>query len=254
MPPRSVGSGSGAAGARPSPAACETSAMARSSPALIRRASAQDAFQAADVWLEARRFAYPAIPACIHTDAAVRLWVQEEVIPSSEVWVAERDARVVAVLALADGWIDQLYVSPAEQGVRIGFRLVQLAKERCPAACNSGLSRAILRPGGFTRGRGLQQFSAPTELETRSARPISGMSGAQTGQSPLPRPTQHHFESSDELSATQLESPQLHLRRWCPWHHQCPIPPGHSGRGPNRSATAHNRGRPAWPHSLVALH
>lgn len=106
--------------------------MAHSSLALIRRASAKDAFQAADVWLEARRFAYPAIPACIHTEAAVRLWVQEEVIPCSEVWVAERDARVVAIMALADGWIDQLYVSPEEQGLGIGFRLVQLAKERSP--------------------------------------------------------------------------------------------------------------------------
>lgn len=128
--------------------------MARSSPALIRRASAQDAFQAANVWLEARRFAYPAIPACIHTDAAVRLWVQEEVIPSSEVWVAERDARVVAVLALADGWIDQLYVSPAEQGVRIGFRLVQLAKERCPGGLQLWTFESNLKARRFYERQG----------------------------------------------------------------------------------------------------
>ncbi len=98
----------------------------------MRRAAAKDAQRAADVWLESRRFAYPAVLACIHSDSSVRLSFREEFLPSSDVWVAEQGTPVVEVVFLADGWIDQLYVTPAQQGPGPGSRLVRLAKRRSP--------------------------------------------------------------------------------------------------------------------------
>jgi GNAT superfamily N-acetyltransferase len=56
------------------------------------------------------------------------------VLPECEVWVAEADTGdVVAVLALRDNWVDQLYVAPQWTDAGIGSRLIGLAQERRPA-------------------------------------------------------------------------------------------------------------------------
>jgi len=62
----------------------------------------------------------------------VRAWVRDELIPGSEAWVAAENQRIVALLVVAPGWIEQLYVRPGRLGEGIGSRLVDVAKARSP--------------------------------------------------------------------------------------------------------------------------
>lgn len=106
-------------------------AMTDGPTTLLRRAGAADAEAVADVWLAARRAAVPAIPPPVHTDAEVRAWFREVVLPSeSEVWVAEDADGVAALLVLDASWVDQLYVRPGRTGDGLGSRLLELAKAR----------------------------------------------------------------------------------------------------------------------------
>jgi hypothetical protein len=75
-----------------------------------RRANESDAAALADVWLRSRRASVPAIPSTVHRDDEVRDWFATIVVPEYETWVVEENHRIVALLVLRDGWIDQLYV------------------------------------------------------------------------------------------------------------------------------------------------
>ena len=47
--------------------------------------------------------------------------------------MAEATGAVVGVLALSEGWVDQLYFEPAWRGRGIGNRFIGLARRRQPA-------------------------------------------------------------------------------------------------------------------------
>ena len=97
----------------------------------IRRAGPDDGDGIGDVLLDSWRatFDWP----MAHTDAQVRRWVVEHLVPTTETWVAVDDAStVVGVLALSDEMIDQLYLTPAWIGRGLGVRLLDLAKTRRP--------------------------------------------------------------------------------------------------------------------------
>jgi GNAT superfamily N-acetyltransferase len=97
----------------------------------LRRATADDAAAVAEVFLGSFHATY-AFPLA-HTDDEVRGWIRDVLIPTSEVWVADDDGAVVALMAVGPGELDQLYVAPDRLGEGIGRRLVDLAKERSPA-------------------------------------------------------------------------------------------------------------------------
>jgi GNAT superfamily N-acetyltransferase len=125
----------------------------------VRRARADEAGALAEVWLRARAASVPAIPPPVHTDDEVREWFERVVLPTREVWSADDDGVVAAVLVLEDDWIDQLYVEPAHTGRGIGGRLVTVAKERRPAGlrlwtfeANVGARRFYERHGFVATG------------------------------------------------------------------------------------------------------
>jgi len=93
----------------------------------LRPATIEDAAQVAEVLLSSRRVFLPYAPLA-HTDAAVRRWVREPLIPSGGVTVACVGGEVVGVLAIAResnvSWINQLYVAPGHTGQGIGTRLL----------------------------------------------------------------------------------------------------------------------------------
>ena len=95
----------------------------------IRPAVAADAAAVADVYLSsfAATYAFP----LAHTDDEVRGWLAG-IVAGGGTWVAEAGPRVVAMMVLAEGWIEQLYVDPGWLGRGIGSRLMALAKERQP--------------------------------------------------------------------------------------------------------------------------
>lgn len=102
---------------------------------LLRPATREDADAVAGVWLATRHANVPAIPPPVHTEAEVRSWVRDVLLPHREVWLVEARSDVVAMLALDEVWLDQLYVLPGYGGRGIGTALLDLAK--------------ALRPGGF---------------------------------------------------------------------------------------------------------
>lgn len=109
----------------------ETSAEAHS--AVIRRAGLSDALAVADILISSRRASAGSIPASVHSDDDLRGWVEAVVIPQREVWVAASiKGQVLAVLVLADHWVDQLYVAPGWTGNGLGSRLIEFAKSRRP--------------------------------------------------------------------------------------------------------------------------
>jgi GNAT superfamily N-acetyltransferase len=96
----------------------------------LRRATSADAAPVAELFLDSFHATYE-FPLA-HTDDEVRGWVRDELIPDSEAWVAIEADRVAALLVVAPGWIEQLYVAPDRLGQGIGSRLVDLAKTRSP--------------------------------------------------------------------------------------------------------------------------
>lgn len=105
--------------------------------ARIRIARHTDAVECAEVFLRSRAFALPTVPV-VHPDREVRRWMADEVVGRTDMWVAEVDGTIVALMVLdpardQQGWIEHLYLDPAWMGRGLGDKLVQLAKERCSA-------------------------------------------------------------------------------------------------------------------------
>ncbi len=95
----------------------------------LRQATAEDVNAVADVYLASFRAALPNVRLA-HDDADVQRFVRDELVAHRETWVAEDDGRIVAMMVLTPGWIDQLYVAPDRLGEGIGRSLLDLAKER----------------------------------------------------------------------------------------------------------------------------
>jgi GNAT superfamily N-acetyltransferase len=58
----------------------------------------------------------------------VRQHARSHWVTQSACWVADDDGRVVAMMVLTPGWVDQLYVAPDQIGMGLGRRLLDLAK------------------------------------------------------------------------------------------------------------------------------
>ena len=98
-----------------------------------RRATAEDAAPAAELYLRARHGAVPAIPPLVHDNDDVRRWFRDVVVTERELWVAEDgEAGIVGVLVLHEDWLDQLYVEPGLTGRGVGAALVDVAKRERP--------------------------------------------------------------------------------------------------------------------------
>ncbi|MHB1447174.1 MAG: GNAT family N-acetyltransferase, partial [Acidimicrobiales bacterium] len=74
----------------------------------------------------------PAIPPPAHTDEEVRAWFRDVVLVEREVWVAQADDSIIALLVLDGDIVDQLYVETAWTGKGVGSQLLGMAKERRP--------------------------------------------------------------------------------------------------------------------------
>ncbi|MEU2714134.1 GNAT family N-acetyltransferase [Streptomyces sp. NPDC007205] len=99
---------------------------------VLRRAAAEDARAAADVYLRSFDTALPTVVRP-HTDDEVREYIRDVVVPLRETWVAEADGAGIVGLMVLDGeLLSQLYLDPGWRGRGIGDRFVALAKERCP--------------------------------------------------------------------------------------------------------------------------
>jgi ribosomal protein S18 acetylase RimI-like enzyme len=107
---------------------------AKNSPSgiLIRRATTEDAADVANVYIASQRDAAGLIPV-VHSDAEIRAWVVEHMVPERETWVADDSSRIVAVMVLDGEMIDQMYVSPGSQRRGVGDAMLAHAKQLHPA-------------------------------------------------------------------------------------------------------------------------
>ncbi|WLB58098.1 GNAT family N-acetyltransferase [Bradyrhizobium japonicum] len=67
----------------------------------------------------------------LHTPAEDRWFYRERVFPTCRVWGRFNDDELTGIIAFRDGWIEQLYVLPADHGRGIGAELLDVAKAAC---------------------------------------------------------------------------------------------------------------------------
>jgi len=99
----------------------------------IRKAVQGEAGSLSALWLRSRTASAPSIPPTVHSDDEVNRWFEEVVLPICEVWVADSSGEAIALMVLAQQWIDQLYVDPAATGKGIGGALLEHAKRLRPS-------------------------------------------------------------------------------------------------------------------------
>jgi GNAT superfamily N-acetyltransferase len=98
----------------------------------FRRASSADAGQVATVYIASRRGAEAYLPT-VGTDAEIRAFVVDRMVPEQETWVAEVSGRIVAVLVLGHEELEQFYVAFGEQRRGVGDAMLAHAKRLRPA-------------------------------------------------------------------------------------------------------------------------
>lgn len=98
---------------------------------ILREALPDDLDDLVGVWLRSYDAALPSVRRA-HSDAEVRAWFRDIVLPSQEVWVAELDSRIVGLLVLNGAELSQLYLDPGWRGRGLGDRLIELAKRLRP--------------------------------------------------------------------------------------------------------------------------
>jgi chorismate mutase/GNAT superfamily N-acetyltransferase len=126
----------------------------------VRPATTVDVDAVVDLYLAARQAAYPAMPRQVHQRDAVHRFLAKHLDePADELWLAERDDELVAMMLLERDWLHSLYVAPGRTGQGIGTVLLDLAKSRRPRrlglwvfASNRG-ARRFYRRHGFVEVR-----------------------------------------------------------------------------------------------------
>lgn len=146
---------------------------------ILRRAGEADIPAAADIFLAARRSILHIVP-MVHPDSSVVPWMTGTLFPTHEMWLAVRDGRPAAIMALSPGWVAHLYGHPDFHGQGFGTQLLKVAKQRPQAAGglqlwtfqgNSGARRFYERHGfiavEFTDGAGNEEKTPDARYEWR---------------------------------------------------------------------------------------
>lgn len=99
---------------------------------IFRPAEPTDAVGIAEVYLTSRKTFLPFAPLA-HSDAEVRHWITNVLIPAGGVTVATVFNEAIGMMALSRDrhfkWIDQLYLHPSAVGRGIGSQLLERARQ-----------------------------------------------------------------------------------------------------------------------------
>ena len=154
---------------------------------MIRRATAEDADDVADVYIASYR-SLAFLPRT-HGDDEIRMWIRRELLPTREVWVAEENGRIVGMAALSAELLDQLYVHPDGQRRGVGSALLEAVKARRPKGfslwvfqANDGARRFYERHGcrlvRLTDGSGNEERMPDALYEWRPGEDMSAAAPA----------------------------------------------------------------------------
>ena len=94
----------------------------------IRRARAEESDALATLFRRSRTTALPFLPD-LHTPEEDRTFFRERVFVACEVWVADVNGTPAGFCAVRAGWVDHLYVDPAQQRRGVGAALLRTAME-----------------------------------------------------------------------------------------------------------------------------
>jgi ribosomal protein S18 acetylase RimI-like enzyme len=81
---------------------------------------------------------------------------RERILPVNDLWVAVRAGRVVGLLALRAGYVDRLYVLPAEQRGGVGSALLAQARHLSPAGLRLHTHQANTKARAFYERAGFR--------------------------------------------------------------------------------------------------
>lgn len=94
----------------------------------LRNATNSDAFAIARLIRESKKAAMPWLPLMHSLEEDVG-WVSNVLLVEQAVTVVTHDEDLAGVLATTTGWVEQLYVSPGQQGRGIGSSLLRSAMD-----------------------------------------------------------------------------------------------------------------------------
>jgi GNAT superfamily N-acetyltransferase len=97
----------------------------------LRKLTLADMDAAAAVHRASFNHALPSL-AGLHTPDEDRVFYRTQVFPACQVWGAEKQSKLVGIIAFREEWIDQLYVLPDAQGRGVGSDLLEIAQEAFP--------------------------------------------------------------------------------------------------------------------------
>jgi GNAT superfamily N-acetyltransferase len=147
----------------------------------LRPGTVRDASAITDLFLAARRTTMPYLPA-LHSDAETRAFIENVVLQTCAVWVADEGGRAVGFAAVHEDWLAHLYLHPAYQRRGIGTALLRRAMELSPdrlqlwAFQRNSAARAFYERHGFHAvefgdGSGNEEGEPDVRYEWRNTRP-----------------------------------------------------------------------------------
>lgn len=96
----------------------------------IRKATLKDATEIKRILIESRNEYLPYAP-IIHSDEETNHWVENTLLPKSNVWLAIKNDLAIGVCSSSDRgidtWIDQLYIKPGFLKLGAGTSLLNVA-------------------------------------------------------------------------------------------------------------------------------
>ncbi len=97
----------------------------------LRRLTFADMAAAAAVHRASFDHALPKL-AGLHTPDEDREFYRTQMFPACQIWGAEKQSKLVGIIAFREDWIDQLYVLPNAQGRGVGSDLLEIAQDAFP--------------------------------------------------------------------------------------------------------------------------
>jgi GNAT superfamily N-acetyltransferase len=97
----------------------------------LRRLALADMDAAASVHRASFNHALPKL-ANLHTPEEDRVFYRTQMFPACQIWGAEKQSKLVGIIAFRENWIDQLYVLPDAQSRGVGSDLLEIAQDAFP--------------------------------------------------------------------------------------------------------------------------